>query len=269
MFIFGALLGLGTESFLTKVVWGHPEHGHPFGAVIGGFGVWELFWTVFTYHAVMSAAVPFALCSYYFGLPTPAGFQPKPLKRVLIAIPIVTGALAALTGQPPVLVVGAFVLNVGLLTIVIAAFRRWPANPTFRIGRVGWALVLLVLVGYAGVSLPYRYIPAPLTLTVTAVLLILLVVAFVRSARLDWERPRSAPTEPAFTWGGYFRYLAYFFVALGVAYALVAAIGVWGYIAAYIATVLAAIAGTLFLGWSVATALIARPLHASLTSKEV
>jgi hypothetical protein len=54
-----------------------------------------------------------------------------------------------------------------------------------------------------------------------------------------------------------------------VAYALVAAIGVWGYIAAYIATVLAAIAGTLFLGWSVATALIARPLHASLTSKEV
>lgn len=231
-YLFGALIGLGTESFVTKVVWGHPESWQPVLPMLGGFGSYELFFLVLVYHPVFSCAVPFLLCRHYLGLPQPVRLADRPRRLMLAGLPVVAGLLLAL-GQSPGMVAVAFAVNAVVLTLVVAAFRALGRPPSFRLPR--WLLVALVAVAVAvdAVNLPRRFVPGPVTLGVTIVLIALVVLLVVRSVRVDGRESRAVtPHLPGFTWRGYLGYLGYFAVALAVSYAPVLVLGdVWRVVA--------------------------------------
>lgn len=224
-YLFGALIGIGTESFVTKVVWGHPESWQPVLPMLGGFGSYELFFLVLVYHPVFSCAVPFLLCRHYFGLPHPAWLPTRPRRLILAALPVVAGLFLSL-GQSPATVAVAFAVDAAALTTVVAAFRALGRPPSFRMPR--WLLAVLAAVAAAvdAVNLPRRYVPGPVTLGVTVVMLAVVVLLVFRSVRVDSREPRVQPPHPAmFTWRGYLAYLGYFAVALAASYAPVLLLG--------------------------------------------
>lgn len=258
-YLLGAFLGLGMESFVTKVVWGHPDAYQPFSPVIGGFATWELFWLVLTYHPAFSVATPFMLASHYLGMPAARPLSTVPRRAMLAVLPILTGMLAAMASQPPQLVLAAFAVNAAVLAILLGLYRWIGARPRVKPGPVGWALVLVVGVGFAAVNFPQRYVP-PLP-TVAATVLALAVIALLawRSIRLDRARPAPQAQPPGFRWRGLALYPAYWVVVEAVLYAGLTAVGDLRYVVILGCTVLAAVAGVVFLLVSAVQLVIARP----------
>jgi len=219
-YLFGAIIGLGTESFLTKALYGQPEHGEPFGPVVAGFDVWGLVWVVFTYHPLVTTAIPFLLARHYFGLPQPSAMTHRWRSASLAALPVAAGILAAITGQPPEVVVPAFALNAATLTVLIAVFRRSGRPPASRHGRWQWVITLGLALVLALGSLPQRYVPESGALVATVAGLLVLAWAFFRSVRLDAATtPTGLEHRPAFRWWAYLRYLIFFAAALALSYA--------------------------------------------------
>ncbi|MBO0892218.1 MAG: hypothetical protein J2P14_14980, partial [Acidothermales bacterium] len=183
---------------------------------------------VLVYHPVFSSAVPFLLCRHYFRLPHPAWLPDRPRRLILAALPVVAGLLLSL-GQSPVSVALAFAVDAAVLTLVVASFRALGRPPSFRMPLWLLAAFVAVAVVVDAVNLPRRFVPGPVTLGVTVVMLAAVILLLVRSVRVDSREPRVQPPHPAmFTWRGYLGYVGYFAVALAVSYAPVLLLGdVW------------------------------------------
>lgn len=199
LYLFGAVLGLGTESFITKVAWAHPAGWTPVLGQAAGFGLWELAVLVFTYHPLLSVLVPVMLCGDIFGLPRSWVLAPRTRRRLLAALPVLTGAFAAFAGQPPVMAGAALAVNAVTMTILVAAWRRW-GTPPRRVAAPWLVAAVACGAGFAAAALGVRYTPAPGTLLATIAVLVLLALAFARSVRRD-SVTRSGPAAGEATAG--------------------------------------------------------------------
>jgi hypothetical protein len=208
-YIFGALLGLTTETAITDVVWGHNETLKPILGVVGGFGIWEVTFLVFTYHPVFSTAVPFLVLGHYFGLAVPALMGSRTKAIVVYGLPVYTAIVWASGSKPVWLGALAAGANAAILTVLIASNRRFGARPRFVYGPLSWALVIALIALIWIVGVVGRYAPAPPTLIATLIGIGLLAWLSVRSARLDSAKPHQ-PADPMFAWRPYFLYLVYF-----------------------------------------------------------
>jgi hypothetical protein len=262
-YIWGALLGLTTETAITNLAWGHNETLKPVFGTFAGFGIWELLFLVFTYHPVLSTAVPFLLVGHYFGLAVPAPIPTRLKPIILYGLPVYGAMAWAMATKPFWLGALATAANIAILTALIALHRRFGATPRFRYGRLGWVLLIgfMALLWIAG--LVARYVPPPETLIATLVGMGLLAWLSVRSARLDSARPR-VDFEPAFRWRPYFLYLAYFAVVFlavfGVLGLLVVASELFAIVLIVIFSVIPGAVGTLYLVFSaLRVALTRRP----------
>lgn len=257
-YLLGALLGITTESFVTKVAWGHPADFAAIGPAIGGFSAWELFWIVLTYHPVFSIAIPFLLGCHYLGLPRPAAMRLWSKRLAVFGLPIVGGALSAFGASPTGLLL-ATAVNLGTFTLLLALNRWWGAPPRFNLNRLGWVFVLGVVVVLAAVALPYRYVPDAATVTITVLMIAALAWLFRRSVRLDAARPGSEREHVAtFGWWRYLSYLVYFCAALGATYGAFVMLGDFRYWILLALTCAAAVAGNLFLIASIVKVVVTR-----------
>jgi hypothetical protein len=274
LYLFGAVLGLGTESFITKVAWAHPAGWAPVLGQAGGFGLWELAVLVFTYHPLLSVLVPVMLCGDAFGLPRRWPLAPRTRRLLLAALPVLTGAFAAFAGQPPTVAGAALAVNAVTLTALVAAWRRW-GTPPRRIAAPWLAVAVACGAGFAAAALPVRYLPAPGTLLATIAVLVLLALAFARSVRRD-AVTRSAASQPpagtppsgepaagerpappvSFTWRGYLTYLAGFAVVSLACYLLLTLSGGPGRVVVALLALAGGIAGTGYLLACMARALL-------------
>jgi hypothetical protein len=264
-YIFGALLGLTTETAITNLAWGHNETLKPVFGTFGGFGIWELLFLVFTYHPVLSTAVPFLLVGHYFGLAVPAPIPARMKPIILYGLPVYGAMAWAMATKPFWQGALATAANMLILTAVIALHRRFGARPRFRYGRLAWTLLIafMALLWIAG--LVARYVPPPPTLIATLVGMGLLAWLSVRSARLDSTQPRVG-FEPSFSWRSYSLYLAYFAVVFlgvfGVLELFVVASELVGIVLIVIFSVIPGAAGTLYLIiTALRVALTRRPRH--------
>jgi hypothetical protein len=279
LYLFGAVLGLGTESFITKVAWAHPAGWAPVLGQAGGFGPWELAVLVFTYHPLLSVLVPVMLCGDAFGLPRGWPLAPRARRLLLAALPVLTGAFAAFAGQPPAVAGAALAVNAVTLTALVAAWRRWGAPPR-RIAAPWLAAAVACGVFFAAAALPVRYTPAPGTLLATIAVLVLLALAFARSVRRDAVPRAAASTPPAstppagepaarepaagepaappvsFGWRGYLTYLAGFAVVSWACYLVLTLAGGPGRVVVALLALAGGIAGTGYLLACVARALL-------------
>jgi hypothetical protein len=268
-YLFGALLGMGMETFVTKVAWGHADGFTPFSPIVGGFGSWELPFLVLTYHPVFSIAIPFLLASHYLGLPASSEL-PNPVRRIaLLAMPIWTGMQAAINGQSPVMVAGAFAANAVFIALLIALFRWVGARPRFSLGWVGWPLVLIVGVGFTALNAP-RFLPGPLTVAATLVMWAVLALLIWRSVKRDRADPtllQRRRATGALTWNGFGLYLLVWAGLAGVVFALMTLIGEARFLVFLAVTISAGVVGTAYLLFSAVRLLLpARqaPLHSEV-----
>jgi hypothetical protein len=244
-YIFGAFMGLAVETSITKVAWGHGDGYNYFFPVVGGFGLWELFYMVLTYHAIFSTAIPFLLCSHYMGLPRAVPMSAWIKRIVVYGLPIYTGAVWAMASKATSIAALATAVNMATVAVLIALYRRFGAQPAgFR--RRGWVVLILITAVIWLVNLP-RYVPEPSTLIATLLGLGLLGWMARRSARLDAANRPLPRFEPAFRWPNFLKYLVYFGVAFAIPYLALMAIGESRYLLTFPLTVLPAVIGTLYL----------------------
>lgn len=258
MYLFGAVLGLVSESFVTKVVWAHPESWKPVLQPIAGFGPWELATLVFAYHPLLSVVTPVLLASSVFGTPYRAGLPTRTRRTLLVLLPVLTGAFAAFGHQTPVVFAAALIINAVTFTALIAAYLRWGS----AVPRVpGWLLIvaLVAIVGWSAVAFWTRYVPSLGTLAVTLLMLAVLVLALLRSVRADAAQPPpEAPPPPTFRAGRYLGYLAVFTVLAAGCYALLDAAGGIGAAALALALLAVGVAGAGYVVVSVVRVLLPR-----------
>lgn len=216
LYLFGAVLGLASESFVTKVAWAHPDGSNPVLPPVAGFGPWELVTLVFAYHPVLSVLVPVLLAGAAFGLPYPVALGTGARRALLAVLPVLTGVFASFGHRDPRVFAAALVVNAITLSALIAAYRRWGA-PVRRVPRWLTIAALVVVVAVTGFALPVRFVPAPATVLVTCAALAVLVTALARSVRRDRDKPAPVvDARPAFSPRWYAAYLVGFaVVALG------------------------------------------------------
>lgn len=259
-YLFGALLGMGMETFVTKVAWGHADGFTPFSPIVGGFGSWELPFLVLTYHPIFSVAIPFLLASHYLGLPAPSELSTKVRRTALAVLPAWAGMQAAIQGQSPAYVAGAFAANAALIAALIALYRFVGARPRFSLGWPGWALVLLVGVGFTILNAP-RFLPGPLTVLATLVMWAILALLAWRSVKRDRTDPRLAARQRAtgsFTWNGFGLYLLCWAGIEAVCYGILTVLGEPRFLVFLAVTTLTGVAGTCYLLYSAVRLLLPR-----------
>lgn len=245
-YIFGAFMGLAVETSITNVAWGHGEGYNYFFPVVAGFGLWELFFIVLTYHPIFSTAIPFLLCSHYLGLPRPLAMSRRLRRLIIYGLPIYTGAGWGLATKPVSIAALAMVVNMATVAVLIALYRRFGAQPAPRFRR--WSLVVvLVIPAVIWLVDLTRYVPQPGTLIATLLGLGLLGWMATRSARLDAATHPLPRFEPAFRWRSFLLYLAYFVAAFAILYLAVTAVGDARYLLTFPLSVLPAAIATPYL----------------------
>lgn len=226
LYLFGAVLGLASESFVTKAVWAHPEGWKPVLQPVAGFGPWELATLVFAYHPLLSVVTPVLLASSVFGTPYRAGLPTRTRRTLLVALPALTGAFASFGHQTPAVFAAALIINAVTFTALVAAYLRW-GSAVPRVPRWLVTVALVCIAGWSAAALWNRYVPSPVTLAVTLLALAVLVVALRRSVRADSAQPalETPPPPPTFRAGRYLGYLAVFTAIAAACYALLDAAG--------------------------------------------
>lgn len=251
-YLFGVLLGLGTETLLTKVAWGHGDQFQAIGPIVGGFALWELGWLVLTYHALFSITIPFMLCGHYFGLPTARRVPDWPRRAMLVALPLTTGVEAAFGSQPPELVSLAFAVNAALLTLLIAVWRRWGKKPRWKRRKLGWAILLGWAAAFAALLLGDGYRPPLALLLVTLVCIGLAAILVWLSVELDRRtQPPATGVRPSFTWYGYAAFLASWIGVEGISYGGLLLLGQARFFVILALTTIAGVGGVIGFGWCV------------------
>lgn len=259
-YLFGAVLGMGMETFVTKVAWGHAHGFTPFSPMVGGFGSWELAFLVLTYHPIFSVAIPFLLASHYLGLPAPSELPTKIRRIALTLLPAWAGVQASINLQSPAFVAGAFAANAALIAALIALYRLLGARPHFRLGWAGWALVLLVGVGFTVLNAP-RFVPGLVTVVATLLLWALLALLVWRSLRRDQgdiELTARRRATGSFTWKGFGLYLLYWVGVEAVCYGSLTLLGEPRFFVFLAVTALAGAAGTVYVLYSAVRLLLPR-----------
>lgn len=250
-YLFGALIGLGTESFITKVVWGHPQSWTPVLGMLGGFGIYELFFLVLVYHPLFSCAVPFLLLRHYLGLPQSAPMSDRWRRMALALLPVAAGLFLSLGRRPTEVAIG-FVINTAMLVAVLAVFRGLRRAPSFRLPIWVMGVLIALIMAVAAINLPQRHMPSSLTLMITLVGVGLLILLVVRSVAIDKRVPAEpVPHTPTFSWRGLLSYLGYFAVVLAAFYTPVLVLGdAWRTVTIGLAC-LVGVAGNVYLASSV------------------
>lgn len=212
----GVVLGITTESLITKVIWNPPwEEGDNVTRILG-LGVYEVGFIVLVWHAWMSLAVPLGLALTAFG--HTEIFTPRQTRRLLIALPLtmVFGAAIQSPGLIPLALLGIPLNAAGILASAWLYRRLASRHPLrglddLRLARgerrVVWGMILLL---YA-VCLPLRKEAYP-TLGPFVLGMLLMVGSIrlliaVRHADRDQTPP---PGEDRFTFRGFRRYSLYF-----------------------------------------------------------
>jgi hypothetical protein len=247
-YIFGALMGLAVETSITNVAWGHGEGYNYFFPIVGGFGTWELFFMVLTYHPIFSIAIPFLLCSHYLGLPRPVPLGTRLRRVLLFGLPLYMGASWAMASKPAEIAIMATVVNLATVTLLIAVYRRWGAMPAVPTRR-SWIVPILIIAVIWVLGL-FRWVPEPPTLIGTLVGIGLLGWMARRSAQLDTATRALPEFEPAFRWRGYLGYVVYFAAAFAIPLVALTAAGEGRYVLVYPLSVFPAVIGTLYLLYS-------------------
>lgn len=223
----GFVLGITTESLMTKVIWNPPWNSgsspHLLGLDLYGVGFVVMVW-----HAWMSMAVPFALSLTAFG--HAALLTPRQVRRILLVLPFTMAMGAALNPDPARIGLALLGIPLNAAGILGSAwlYRRYARRVPLRSiddlrltrgeRRIAWGLILF----FYAISLPLRadaYPPVgPFLLGMLLIAVSLRLLASVRRADTQKIPP---PGEVSFTARGFRRYVVYFALASVVLVALV------------------------------------------------
>lgn len=118
----GLVLGLATESLMTKVIWNPPWEKEEAILRFLGLGVYEVWWICAIWHVWMSTAVPLALTMHYFG--RAEMLSDRAARRILRGLPLTVWFITGLGGGDPALLVVGVVLNTGGIMLLVWFYLR-------------------------------------------------------------------------------------------------------------------------------------------------
>lgn len=207
----GVVIGITTESLMTKVIWNPPWPGEDPLRILG-LGVYEVGFIVGVWHAWMSMALPIALTMTLFG--QSAILSPQQVRRILRLLPVTLFYIAALNGFNPLMAIPIVGLNgIGILLTAAWFLRQNKRRPleSIRLTRIErrilWGLLILLYV----LVLPYRSEAIP-----TLIPLLLGILLIAASLLLLERVSRTAQTPPPqpmqYTHKALIHYLLYFMV---------------------------------------------------------
>ncbi len=226
----GVVLGITTESLLTKVIWNPPWDDGTNVTRVLGLGVYEVGFIVLVWHAWMSLAIPISLALTAFG--HAELLSPRQMRRILLALPLtmITSAAIQSPGMIPAALLG-IPLNAAGIAASAWLYRRYAARAplrgpedlrlTRRERRVVWGLILLLYAAMLPVRADAYPSVGPFVLGMLLLVGSLRLLAAVRRADTGQTPP---PGEDRFTARRFWRYSLYFgLVSLpGMGLALVA-----------------------------------------------
>jgi hypothetical protein len=213
----GLLVGITTESFLTKVIWNAPWNDGQMPRVLG-IGVYELGFVVNVWHTWMTMFVPFALVYTIFG--HSALFSPKIMRRILLALPFTVLLPTAFNGVNWYLVLVPPLLNGLGFAATVYLYRHYQKQhglqraEEFRLTtgerRVIWGIViaayiLLTPIGGKGLGA----IESPIALLLGCFFVLLSFYLFFAVVRADAGKMPD-PLPETFGYRDLLRYILYF-----------------------------------------------------------
>jgi hypothetical protein len=214
----GFVVGITTESLLTKVIW-NPPWNEEEAVRIAGLGVYEVGFIVLVWHAWISMAVPFALALTVFG--HAEILTPQQVRRILLALPLTMWMCAAINGPGLVglALIGTVLNAAGIL--LSAWFYQWRAarhphgGPVdFRLKRKERRIVWGLILALYGIGLTWRPEAYPTVGPFVLGMLLLVGGIALLIAVGHADQGKTPPAcAPVFTTRKFLRYAAYFTLA--------------------------------------------------------
>lgn len=212
----GLVLGITTESILTKVIWNPPRVAGDETIKLLGLGVFEVGFIVGIWHVWVSSALPIGLTMSYFG---PSNILTKAqMRRLLKWLPLAVFFSASVAGYDPLTLLVAIAVNIFSILLTIAWFRRQHAkHPLSQISqliltrwerRIIWLAILgLYAVGWVAFR-PEAYPETrPFLLGMILVVGSLWMLWRMRLVDTNQALPRE---DFQFTYRGFVKYTLYF-----------------------------------------------------------
>lgn len=214
----GLVLGITSESLLTKVIWNPPREAGDETLQILGLGIFEVGFIVGVWHVWISSAIPIGLTISFMG---PSGiFNKAQIRRILKWLPLAVFFSASFAGYDPITLLVTIAINVFSIFVTIVWFRRrHRKQPFLQVSqliltrwerRVMWlgiiGLYALGLVAFRPEAYPEI---GPFILG-----MILVIGSFWLLWRIRLEDQNQTPQREdiQFTYRGFFKYILYFTV---------------------------------------------------------
>ncbi len=247
----GLVLGLGTESLMTKVIWNPPWDGADDMPSILGLRVFAVFWVCATWHVWMSTAIPLALAFRSFGHADL--LSDRAARRILLLLPLTMGVMVAINQTFPWWIIPAMVANGAGILVLAWLYQRWGAPSELTMTRAARVMVGIVLVALYALLLNERPEAWP-----SVGPFILGMALLVGSLALFWrvaERDAGAMPGPGpvrYDGRALARYLVYFSVVGALSMALAALLSVVSLVIAVLIITITSLVSTAYLlrlGW--------------------
>lgn len=209
----GLVLGFTTESILTKVIWNPPYNAGEETLRILGLGVFEVGFTVTTWHVWMSTALPIAFTLQLFGLAEM--FNPQQWRRLLRWLPISLWLIASFGIIDPLTFLVMIVTNGLTILAAIFIYRLLPPVTSlenlilarWERGLIIGLLVILYTVGWFEFRPEAIPTLAPFILGMSLVIGSIVLLFILRRRYADMT---PQPSQPSFTYWRWVKYMAYF-----------------------------------------------------------